>query len=178
MSKALLVIDMLNDFCTTEGVLARDQEGKVYAQGIIPFVAQKLKEALEAGWQVFFICDHHDENDIEFNRFPKHCVAGTEGAQVIEELSVPEDKKGQVHYIAKQRYSSFYNTNLAEQLEGIDEVHVVGVCTNICVLYTVEELCNRDIKTVVYRDGVASFDAEAHRFALAQMESVLGAEIR
>ncbi|HHY60905.1 MAG TPA: cysteine hydrolase [Clostridia bacterium] len=178
MSKALLVIDMLNDFCTPQGVLARDGEGKVYAEPIIPFVARKVREALQEGWRVIFICDSHDENDIEFNRFPKHCVTGSEGAQVIEELPAPEEYRGQVHYVTKQRYSGFYNTRLEELLTGVEEVHVVGVCTNICVLYTVEELCNRDIKTVVYRDGVASFDPEAHRFALVQMESVLGAEIR
>ncbi|HHY59371.1 MAG TPA: cysteine hydrolase [Clostridia bacterium] len=178
MAKALLVIDMLNDFCTGHGVLARDGEGKVYAEPIIPFVAQKVQEALKEGWQVIFICDGHDEDDIEFRRFPKHCVAGSEGAQVIKELAVLEEYRGQVHYVTKQRYSGFYNTGLERLLTGVEEVHVVGVCTNICVLYTVEELCNRDIKTVVYRDGVASFDPEAHRFALAQMEHVLGAEIR
>ncbi|HAG08307.1 MAG TPA: cysteine hydrolase, partial [Desulfotomaculum sp.] len=52
-----------------------------------------------------------------------------------------------------------------------------GVCTNICVLYTVEELCNRDYKVVVYRQGVASFDLQAHNWALVQMESVLGAKV-
>ena len=59
----------------------------------------------------------------------------------------------------------------------MDEVSVVGVCTNICVFFTVEELCNRDKRVVVYREGVASFDEAAHAFALQQMESVLGAQV-
>lgn len=178
MEKALLVIDMLNDFCTPEGALALDREGNVYAKPIIPFVAQKLKEALTGGWKVIFVMDHHDPEDIEFRRFPRHCVQGTAGAEVIQELAEQLEEKDRAHYVTKQRYSSFYNTDLEKLLEGIREVHVVGVCTNICVLYTVEELCNRDLKTIVYRDGVASFDPEAHRFALGQMESVLGAEVR
>lgn len=178
MGKALLVIDMLNDFCTPEGVLALDQEGNVYAEPIIPFVAQKVREALAEGWKVIFVMDHHDPEDIEFQRFPRHCVQGTAGAEVIQELAAQLGERDRAHYITKQRYSSFYNTNLEELLEGVKEVHVVGVCTNICVLYTVEELCNRDLKVIVYRDGVASFDPEAHRFALEQMEKVLGAEVR
>ncbi|NLC76813.1 MAG: cysteine hydrolase [Clostridia bacterium] len=178
MGKALLVIDMLNDFCTPEGVLALDQEGKVYAEPIIPFVVQKLKEALAEGWKVIFVMDHHDPDDLEFQRFPRHCVRGTAGGEVIRELAEQLEEKDRAHYVTKQRYSSFYNTGLDKLLEGVQEVHVVGVCTNICVLYTVEELCNRDIRTVVYRDGVASFDPEAHRFALHQMETVLGAIIR
>jgi nicotinamidase/pyrazinamidase len=44
-------------------------------------------------------------------------------------------------------------------------------------MYTVEELRNRDIKTIVYKKGVASFDEEAHKFALNQMKAVLGAEV-
>lgn len=178
MSKALLVIDMLNDFCTLEGTLALDQGGKVYAKPIIPFVAQKLREALDAKWKVILVCDNHDPKDMEFQRFPLHCVKETPGAGVIQELTDLLGEEGQAHYVLKQRYSSFYNTNMEELLAGIQEVHVVGVCTNICVLFTVEELCNRDIKTIVYRNGVASFDAEAHDFALKQMENVLGAIIR
>jgi nicotinamidase/pyrazinamidase len=57
-------------------------------------------------------------------------------------------------------------------------VEVVGLCTHICVMYTVEELCNRDYRVVVHRDGVASFDQEAHAWALKQMAEVLGAEIK
>lgn len=177
MSKALLVIDMLNDFCTPEGALALNSEGKVYAEAILPFTVEKLKEAIKENWQIIFICDHHELDDIEFNRFPLHCVKETAGAEIIKKLADLLPKDGQVHYVTKQRYSGFYNTNLDELLKGIEEVHVLGVCTNICVLYTVEELCNRDLKAIIYKDGVASFDQKAHDFALKQMESVLGAEI-
>ena len=104
----------------------------------------------------------------------------TGGARLIADLeNLAHSYSGSV-MVTKQRYSGFYNTRLDEIIAGISpaEVHVVGVCTNICVLYTVEELCNRDLKTIVYRDAVASFDEEAHQWALSQMETVLGAEIR
>lgn len=169
MKKALLIIDMLKDFCVKDGILALDYKGNTYAQPIIPFIAAKASEFKD----IIFICDSHDKDDVEFQRFPKHCIRGTEGAEIIDEL---KEIKGTI--ITKQRYSGFYNTQLAQLIDSFDEVHVVGVCTNICVLYTVEELCNRDKKVVVYSDGVASFDPEAHQFALKQMEQVLGAEIK
>ena len=79
----------------------------------------------------------------------------------------------------KTRYSGFFRTGLSKILEDLqpEAVHVVGVCTNICVLYTVEELRNRDYRAIVYQKGVASFDEEAHRWALKQMQAVLGVEL-
>ncbi|MEW9121521.1 MAG: isochorismatase family cysteine hydrolase [Thermotaleaceae bacterium] len=170
MKKVLLVIDMLKDFCVAGRVLASDVEGKTYGAGIIPFVVDKVKEFDH----VIFICDNHEPEDLEFKRFPIHCVAGTEGAELVEELQ-PFKDKGPI--VTKQRYSGFFNTALEEMIKEYDGFYVVGVCTNICVFYTVEELCNRDQKVFVYEEGVASFDPEAHKFALLQMKNVLGAEL-
>jgi len=53
----------------------------------------------------------------------------------------------------------------------------VGVCTSICIMETVNELFDRDIPCLVYRQGVADFDPEAHAFALKHMERVMGAKV-
>lgn len=170
MKKALLVVDMLKDFICPDGKLYSGES----AEKIVPFVREKIDAYRSAGQQVIFICDRHAPDDCEFERFPAHCVDGTEGAQIIEELRFEGYEDA---ITGKQRYSGFFNTDLEEQLEDVEEVAVVGVCTNICVFFTVEELCNRDKRVIVYRDGVASFDAAAHAFALQQMEAVLGAQI-
>lgn len=171
MRKALLVIDMLNDFIHPDGALYCGPQG----QAIVPFIKEKITAFRSAGDQIIFICDRHEADDVEFKRFPAHCIAGTTGAEVIEELQFDGYDE---NITGKQRYSGFYNTDLDEQLETTDEITVVGVCTNICVFFTVEELCNRDKKVIVYQGGVASFDHEAHAYALEQMQSVLGAEIK
>ena len=79
----------------------------------------------------------------------------------------------------KTRYSAFSHTNLDELLKQtqVSEVYVVGVLTSICVLETVKELFDRDIPAVVYRQGVADADLEAHAFGLKQMQRVLGARV-
>lgn len=173
--RVLLVIDMLNDFI--------DNNGSLYcgpsAANIVDRVAALVNNFITKDEPIIFIMDAHEPDDLEFTRFPKHCVKGTPGAEIIAELASIAQTGQQVKMIKKNRYSGFYNTDLEELLHQLKpvEVHVVGVCTNICVLYTVEELCNRNYKVVVHRDAVASFDEEAHKWALKQMESVLGATI-
>jgi len=173
--KVLLVIDMLNDFLLPSGPLYCGDK----AQAIVPLVKRTLQAFRKEGAPIFFVADAHRKDDVEFDRFPPHCIKGTSGASLLAGLYAEGEP-----IIEKTRYSAFYNTDLEEQLEALSqtsgeplEVHVVGVCTHICVYFTVEELRNRDIKTIVYRDGVASFDDVAHDFCLTQMESVLGAEI-
>ena len=172
MSKVLIVVDMLDGFLRPGRALYCGKQ----SEDIIPFVRSKVEEYGKAGEPVIFVADNHDPKDLEFQRFPKHCVAGTPESEVISELQGLA--KNSV-YLPKKRYSAFYGTDLEKRLKKLkpDLVEVVGVCTNICVLYTVEELRNRDIPTRVFREGVASFDLEAHEWALRQMQSVLGAEI-
>ena len=173
MKRALVVVDMLGGFLDEGKPLYCGEN----ARRIIPFVRDKVDEFVRAGEPVIFVADSHAPDDAEFKMFPRHCVAGTDEAELIEELRPFRDK---ATVIPKTRYSGFYNTRLAELLAELKPniVEVVGVCTNICVLYTVEGLRNRDYRVVVHRHGVASFDKGAHEFALAQMKDVLGAEIR
>lgn len=172
MAQVLLVIDMLRGFC---------EEGRPLYCGpavkpIVPFIRKLIEGYNQRDETVVFICDRHEPDDLEFRMFPPHCIRGSEEAEVIEPLRGLA--RNEV-VIPKRRYSGFFGTDLEQVLAGLkpDLVEVVGVCTNICVLYTVEELRNRDYPVRVYRRGVASFDSGAHLFALQQMEKVLGAEV-
>jgi nicotinamidase/pyrazinamidase len=168
---ALIVADMLNDFLDPQGSLYIGPQ----AREIIPFVSRKIAEFRRQSGMVIYACDAHAKNDREFKLFPPHAVKGTWGAQVIRELTpVATDYR-----VDKTRYSAFSHTNLDELLKEaeVTEVHVVGVLTSICVQETVKELFDRDIPAVVYRQGVADADPEAHTFALKQMERVLGAKV-
>jgi nicotinamidase-related amidase len=170
--KALIVVDMLNDFI--------DEKGALYcgptARNIVPFLQQRLEAHRKAGNLVVFLQDAHAEDDLEFEKFPKHCVAGTWGNRIIDELAPTNGEP----VLAKTRYSGFYGTDLEKVLAryGPDEVEVVGVCTSICVMDTVGGLANRDYRTTVPAAGVADFDADAHRFALQRMQRLYGAAVR
>ena len=168
---ALIVADMLNDFIDPDGSLYVGPSGRE----IIPFVAGKIETTRRQGGVVIFVCDAHAPDDREFKYFARHAVKGSWGSQIIPELPVqPGDYR-----LDKTRYTAFYNTNLEEVLkqEEVERVEVVGVCTSICVMETVKEFFDRDIPTLVYRDGVADFDPEAHAFALKHMARIFGARV-
>jgi len=170
MTKAVLVVDMLRCFLE-EGNPLYAGSG---ARRIIPNIKLLLERELSQGAKVFFLCDRHDPDDLEFKMFPPHCLDGTPGAEVIPELA---EYTGEI--IPKKRYSSFFNTSLSEKLNRLkpDKLIVCGVLTDICVLHTVADARNRDYAVEVPVDCVAASDEGAHRFALAHMEKVLGAEL-
>ena len=77
--QALIIVDMLNDFI--------DQKGALYcgaqAEAIIPFVRDRLSIFRKNKDLVIFLQDSHDENDLEFTKFPKHCVTDTWGSELL-----------------------------------------------------------------------------------------------
>ena len=169
--KALIVIDMLKDFIQEGGALETGPAGR----DIIPFIKEKIQEFRESDYPIIYVCDNHETDDKEFQMFPPHCVKDTEGSKIIPELEVLEGDK----IIKKRRYSAFYGTDLDLFLRDnqVDEIYLVGVCTNICVLYTAADARNISYKVNIFKDGVASFDEEAHKFALKEMENTLGCNI-
>lgn len=168
---ALLVIDMLRDFVSEGGALYCGPP----ALALVDPVRQEIEAAREAGAAVIYICDRHRPDDAEFAMFPPHCVAGTPGAEVIPALAPrPGD-----WVIPKRRFSGFFATDLDLTLRelGVTRVRLVGVCTNICVLYTAADARMRGYAVEVPRAKVASFDAAAHEWALGEMERVLGVRV-
>jgi nicotinate phosphoribosyltransferase len=170
MANAVLVIDMLRGFLEAGYPLCCGER----ARRVIPPVVKLLKRETSRGSKIFFVCDSHDPDDLEFKMFPPHCVAGTAEAEVIPELS---ELPGEI--IRKKRYSAFFGTDLENELKQLkpEKLIVCGVCTDICVCHTVADARNRDYQVEVPVDCVASFDEKAHRFALEHIEKVLGAKL-
>jgi nicotinamidase/pyrazinamidase len=170
--RALIIVDMLNDFIDEKGALYCGQT----ARDIIPFVRERLESHRREHDLIVYLHDAHATDDREFEKFPPHCIAGTWGSRIIDDLT-PQPGE---HVLPKTRYSGFYGTDLEKILADYapDDVEVVGVCTSICVMDTVGGLANRDYRTIVPRAGVADFDAESHRFALQRMERLYGATVQ
>ena len=169
MKKALLVIDMLDDF-KEDGALTIG-DGKAVAECEIP--AGRM--APEEGGPVIYIMDRHRPDDAEFQMFPPHCIEGERGAEVIAELAPRKED----FLIYKRRYSAFFGTDLDLTLRELEvnELELVGVCTQICVLYTAADARMLNYGVTVRRKCVDSFDREAHRFALREMEKTLGVKV-
>ncbi len=171
MSNAVIVIDMLRGFLE-EGCPLYSGTA---ARSIIPNIAELLTEEQQKGSAIFFVADCHRPDDPEFDIFPPHCVAGTAEAEIIPELR----RFATSPAITKRRYSAFFETTLETILKKLspEKLIICGVCTDICVMHTVADARNRDYQVEVPIDCVASFDKEAHRWALKHMEKVLGAKL-
>ena len=169
--KALLVIDMLNDFIKEDGALYC---GKA-SQDIVLNILDKISQFRREGSPVIFIMDSHNPEDVEFNLFPRHCVQESSGAQLISELKI---EKGDL-VVAKASFDGMFNTNLEYILrqKKIEEVYLTGVCTSICIMETAGSLAKHNYRIFIFKDSVADFDQEAHNFALKRMSSLYGAKI-
>jgi nicotinamidase-related amidase len=108
---------------------------------------------------------------------------GTDEHDLVEELRGFEPDAAAV--IQKRRYSAFFDTEAEKVLEQLDpdEVRVIGLCTDICVMHTTSDLRNRDYEVVVRREGCETFNAPGHdnqevnAWAFRHMENVLGARV-
>lgn len=171
MRTALLVVDCLNDFLRLDGALNCGEAG----QAVIGPVRRELELARAAGDPVFFACDRHLPDDAEFELYPPHCIDGTFGAEIVPELA---PKPGET-VLPKRRFSAFFGTDLDMRLreKGITDLRVVGVCTNICVLYSSADARMRGYTVRIPVDAVASFDPQSHRAALRELEGVLKAQL-
>ena len=170
MPEVLLIIDMQRGFLEPGRPLYCGQA----ARDIIPRVRELAERKLSEKTEVIFTQDSHLPDDPEFKMFPPHCLRGSEEEEIVPELADIPGRR-----IKKTRYSALFRTELEDILQDLhpEKVTVCGVCTDICVMHTVADLRNRDYLVYVPRDCVASFDPEAHEFALKHMERILGAKV-
>ena len=171
MTSLLLVVDCLNDFLDLNGALNCGGAGR----DVIPAIAREIDRARREGMDVVYACDAHRPDDAEFALYPPHCLEDSWGAEIVPELRpAPGDR-----VVRKRRFSAFFGTDLDLLLRetGAQTLRIVGVCTNICVLYTTADARMRGYEVEVPTAAVASFDPEAHAFALGQLRDVLKAKL-
>ncbi|MFY0760717.1 MULTISPECIES: cysteine hydrolase family protein [Metabacillus] len=181
MKRALINIDYTVDFVADDGALTCGKPGQAIEDEIV-----KLTEAfIDAGDYVVFAIDRHDEND-EFHPesalFPPHNIEGTDGRRLfgkLEDVYEQNKEKNHVQWMDKTRYSAFAGTDLELKLRarGITEIHLVGVCTDICVLHTAVDGFNKGFKMAVHEKAVASFNPEGHTWALSHFKNSLNARV-
>ncbi len=162
------MVDMINDFVT--GKL-----GSENAEAIVPDLKRFLEEAKEKHILRVFAEDNHEEGDPELSHWGQHAMREEEGSETIPELQGLAS-----HKIQKRFYDAFYKTELENVLKknGIKEVILTGVATEICVQNTAAGAFYRGFDITVLRDCTASPTVEKHKEALDYMESIFGADVR
>lgn len=179
--RALINIDYTVDFVATEGALTCGEPGQLLEHANV----ELTKEFIKNGDFTVFAIDVHEQGDVyhpETKLFPPHNIRNTEGRNLYGALKpLYEANKEQdcVYYIDKTRYSAFAGTDLELKLRerGITELHLIGVCTDICVLHTAVDAYNKGFDIVIHKDAVASFNQAGHEWAVGHFERTLGATI-
>ncbi len=169
---ALVVVDVQNDFAHPEGSL--------YVAGAPQAIAaanREIERAREAGALVAYTQDWHPEQTPHFARdggiWPVHCVGGSWGAELHDELLAPGDaprvRKG---VGGEDGYSGFTvrdvergeqaATELAGllRLRGVEHVLVAGLATDYCVKETALDALRLGFQTTVLRDAIRAVDLE------------------
>lgn len=166
---ALVIVDMENDF--VKGALKCGR-----ASRIVPNIQRLVKAARSAGIPVIYSNDAHVPGlDHEFSVWGEHALAGSQGAQVIDEIK-PE--KGDF-VVPKRTYSGFYQTDLELLLRdlGVGTVILTGLHTNICIRHTAADAFFRGLKIVVPEDGVEAFLEKDHVGGLEYLKMAYKADI-
>jgi len=180
--RALLNIDYTVDFVAEKGALTCGKPGQALEDAMV----ELTQEFIDNKDYVVFAIDIHREGDTlhpETKLFPPHNIEGTEGRHLYGKLAaVYDDNKdhADVYWMDKTRYSAFTGTDLELQLRArnITELHLVGVCTDICILHTAVDAYNKGFQIVVHEKGVASFDEQGHEWALRHFKNTLGATVK
>jgi nicotinamidase-related amidase len=161
MRKILIVVDMQNDFIT-------DALGSPEAQAIVPNVKNKIEEYLSRGDKVIFTRDTHHDNYLKSQEGKKlpvtHCIEGTHGWEVVSAIDNPE-----CQHLNKLTFG-YMGWDL--RLDKPEEIELVGVCTDICVV------SNALILRATFREAEITVDAsccagttpENHNAALQVMK--------
>ncbi len=170
MKKAVLVVDMLNDFTLDDAPLKVDENRK-----IIPNIKSLLESERKNGTPIIYVCDAHDENDREFEIWPKHCIKGTKGAEVVEELKPQKED----FIVEKKTYDGFYNTNLNELLKSLDvkKLIITGCVSNICILHTASSAVLRGYEVEIPLNCISSLDERSRECAIDHFKNVLNIKL-
>ncbi|MBH5316829.1 cysteine hydrolase [Paenibacillus sp. GSMTC-2017] len=175
--RALIVIDYTVDFVT--GKLPCGEP----AIAIEDRIVNLTESFVNGGDDVIMAVDLHDEGDLyhpETKLFPPHNIRGTEGRALYGKLNDLYDaNKDRIYWMDKTRYSAFCGTDLELRLKarGITEIHLIGVCTDICVLHTAVDGYNKGFSITIHADAVASFNEAGHDWSLGHFRHTLGAEV-
>lgn len=160
--KLLVVVDMVNGF-VREGNMA---DPKI--SHIIPECERLVRKFLEEGYQIVYIADCHKEGCNEFSKFPVHCLEGTRESEVVDELKKYENE---VIVVKKNSTSAMFAKGFIDvinQMADLEEVVIIGCCTDICVQNLAIPLANyfdeeeRKIIITVPTNAVETYDAPYH----------------
>lgn len=159
--KYFIIIDEQVDF--DSGSLANKDNQK-----IVPAIVEKAKELKEKGYRIIATRDTHLDDYSETqegkNLPVAHCIKGTPGWEVIDEIKPYVDE-----YVDKPTFGFLDWKDVIKEPEAIE---MCGTCTSICVASNLSILKATFSETpiTVYKDLCACVSKESHEAAITVMK--------
>jgi nicotinamidase/pyrazinamidase len=175
MARALIVVDVQNDFC--EGGSLAVTGGAAVAAAISQHIASSSYDAVVATRDYHIDPGAHFSSTPDFvDSWPVHCVAGTPGASFHPELDIAGIQAVFSKGAYAAAYSGFEGTaadggSLVDWLRArsVTEVDVVGIATDHCVRATALDAAEAGLSTRVLLDLTAGVAQPTVDNALVQL---------
>jgi nicotinamidase/pyrazinamidase len=178
MTRALIVVDVQNDFC--EGGSLPVSGGSAVAAGVTELLAGPGRGGFN---QVVATRDWHTDPGSHFSAepdyattWPVHCVAGTKGAEFHPDFDRSHVDEVFSKGAFQAAYSGFEGVDGADTALGdwlrardVDEVDVVGIATDYCVRATALDAARQGFRTRVLSDLTAGVAEASTTVAVAEM---------
>jgi len=165
--------------------------GSLYVPGaerIVPQLRWLFDFAEKNEVNVISSTDAHEENDPEFETFPKHCVRGTDGQRKLDDTLMlhpltfsnsPVNRnlldcvnRHRQIIVEKQTIDVFSNPVMERLLRALPSRAVVfGVTTEYCVKCACMGLRSRSVQTVVVSDAVKALSPQTEKEAIEEMRA-------
>lgn len=143
LKKALLIVDMQNDFCPGGALGIKDGDR------IIPAINKYIKIFSEKKLPVFYSRDWHPKKTKHFKEFggvwPRHCIQNTKGAEFHPKLKLPKEaillykgmdpEKESYSVFQAQDQNGMRFLNLLKIL-GVEEIYIGGLAADYCVKFS------------------------------------------
>lgn len=156
--KALLIVDVQNDFCEGGALEAPD------SNVILPVINELMNQ-----FDVIVASkDWHPEESTHFEKWPKHCIQDTYGAAFHPLLD-----DGKIDKVALKGttgkddgYSAFEATNFNLEdffkKQDIHDLYVCGLATDYCVKSTALDAKKLGFNVFVIEDAIKGVNVEKH----------------
>jgi nicotinamidase/pyrazinamidase len=164
-SPALLIVDVQNDFCPGGALPVAEGDE------VVPVLRRLAARFAALGLPVYASRDWHPPDSLHFavhgGAWPVHCVQGTEGARLRDDLYLPPTAaivtKGQGRH--DEGYSAMVGDvagrgSLEDDLRarGVDRLYVGGLATDYCVRHTVLDALRRGFAVTLLTDAIRAVD--------------------
>ena len=180
---ALVVVDVQNDFCATDGYFGKIGADTAFIQRAIPPLQRLIDGARAAGVLIVFVQAIYDPADLSapmrerrqrLKRTLPLCLTGTWGADFHGVRPRPDEP-----VVIKHRYSAMMGTGLDALLKrhAIKSLLLTGVATDTCVESTARDAYFMDYYVTLVADCCAAFSGRDHDVALERFDRDYGAVV-